>query len=827
MTDQMSFNCPHCKVGLQAPFDAIGRDVTCNKCGKRFIVPAQFEFDAPEPAKAAPRPATGAVAKSGSKSGSNSNSGSKSGNKPGAPAPARPATGPVFTKPEPKAKVQPSSAQKMTQQVTQIASLVALPLIAAVVLGGGAWWFFSGDEAASETTAVTSEQSSGDTKAKADAEAAAAAEVTRLKTEQERRDQESVDKKYREALVKVSQEINQTKPGTTPAAAPGTATPATTSATATAATKADATKTGAVKTPADAAAATPEAPRGKSSIADLVELYGPSVVVVKTNTGNGAGFVAFAPDLIVTNHHVVSGARSFQAIFMDGKRTVTHNVTVVAIDSDNDLALLKLSQPSTAKVLEFADSSAVRSGSEVFAIGNPGMGGTILSQTVSNGIISNTDRVLGKRKFFQTNTAINPGNSGGPLFDLEGKVVGVVTAKATRQENIGFAVPGSLVLDFYKERDGKYRVEGDFVKWEGKQPFERLRRHAGAIALNTYPTDMVLDAERDQLVAISPETNKVIFVDLKERKVVREVFTGTDPISLQFGAKGEIWVANRTSKNLVALDLVSGKINKTLSLTHEPLAFTVGRNSIWFMDSTGQAIVVKTTGKDESEADLFIRSLAIYGAGGDILCGSAKSWLCEFDPDKVQTVISRRRSQKKAIDDFNADARSGSSKASEARREALLKDLADTEKILDKAIKVYNQPAGTDVDFSQKQQSLFVDEPRKRIYFNRCVMDLKDPGKIIGVFKSPEHSLQNSEEIKAFLQKYPYLNQIRAVSPDGSVAASGTHLYNTADFTIIGELPVPTTSIVFHTDNKTLYLGDSINRQVVGIDYRQKEEAGE
>jgi hypothetical protein len=332
----------------------------------------------------------------------------------------------------------------------------------------------------------------------------------------------------------------------------------------------------------------------------------------------------------------------------------------------------------------------------------------------------------------------------------------------------------------------------------------------------------VLDVERDQLVAISPETNKVIFIGLKEHKVIREVFTGTDPVALEMGAKNEIWVANSTSKNLVSLDLTTGKINKTISLIHEPLAFTVGRTSIWFMDHSGQAIVVKASGKDESEADLTIRSLAIYGSGGDILCGSAKSWLCSFDPDKVQTVIYRRRVQKKAVDDFNADVKNGSNRASTDRRDALVKDLADTEKILEKAIKMFNQPAGTDVDFSSKQQTLFVDEAHKRIYFNRCVMDLKDPGKIIGVFKSPEHSLKKSEELRAFLEKYPWLNQIHAVSPDGTVAASGTHLYNTADFTILGELPVPTTAMAFATDNKTLWLGDPINRQVVGIDYREQ-----
>ncbi len=774
MTDLMTFACPHCNAGLKAPYTSAGLEAKCNKCQKTFIVPAQFEFDEP-----APKPAPAAAP----------------GTKPGT-ATNRAHPGPVFVKPEPKPKPKPSSSKQVTDQIVHVASLLALPAIALVVLSVGAWWFLSADKKTdSETSTDATPEATATPAAEPAAAAAAAAEVKRLKADQAR-------------LAKDAEAKNPetTKPESAKVDGTAKATVVPVSATAL------------------VPAATPAGPKVKSSLADLVELYGPSVVMVKTNAGSGAGFVAFAADLIVTNYHVVSGTTSVQVIFFDGKRTDTQSVTVIAIDADNDLALLQLSQPTKAKVLEFADDTALRAGAEVFAIGSPGMGNTILTQSVSNGIISNTERLIGKQKFLQTNAAINPGNSGGPLFDLEGKVVGVVSAKATRQENIGFAVPASLVQTFHRGRDSKYHVEGEFVKWEGKQPFERLRRHAGAIPLNTYPTGMLLDVERDQLIAISPETNKVIFISLKDRKVVREVFTGTDPVALQFGAKNEVWVANSTSKNLVSLDLTTGKVIKTISLLHEPQAFTVGRNSIWFMDHSGDAIVVKTSGKDESEADLSIRSLAIYGSGGDILCGSAKSWLCEFDPDKVQTVIYRRRVQKKAIDDFNADVKNGSNKASTERRDALLKDLADTEKILDKAIKVYNQPAGTDVDFSSKQQTLFVDEVHKRIYFNRCVMDLKEPGKIIGVFKSPAHSLKNSEQLKAFLEKNPYLNQIHAVSPDGTVAASGTHLYNTADFTIIGELPVPTTALTFSTDNKTLYLGDPINRQVVGIDYRATEE---
>ena len=139
-------------------------------------------------------------------------------------------------------------------------------------------------------------------------------------------------------------------------------------------------------------------------------------------------------------------------------------------------------------------------------------------------------------------------------------------------------------------------------------------------------------------------------------------------------------------------------------------------------------------------------------------------------------------------------------------------------------VKEYKQPSDNSAKELNQQPALFVDELRKRIYFNRCVMGLKDPGKIIGVFKDQEHSLRNNENLKAFFDKNPGFNQIRAVSPDGKVAASGTHLYNTDDFSIIMELPIPTSSVIFHPDNKTVYFGDLMNNQVIGFDYRKKAE---
>jgi hypothetical protein len=101
-------------------------------------------------------------------------------------------------------------------------------------------------------------------------------------------------------------------------------------------------------------------------------------------------------------------------------------------------------------------------------------------------------------------------------------------------------------------------------------------------------------------------------------------------------------------------------------------------------------------------------------------------------------------------------------------------------------------------------------------------MDAKDPGKIIGVFKNPEHSLKDNAKLAELFTKYPYYNQILAVSPDGGVAASGTHLYNTEDFTVIDELPVLTTAVVFDPDMRTIHFADPVNGRIASLPYREE-----
>lgn len=767
MSELITFACPSCAAVLRAPYDSAGRSATCNKCGKPFVVPAQLDFgDAPEPAPTrVPTPAAEATGKAA-----------------GAP-PAQQGMDSFFaarTKPPPK----PAS------QLVPLLVKGAVGL--ALIIGGAVTWFsLTGDESPpprndpatpTPTSATAAPATSGGLPPIPTA-AGAIAPV---------------------AVVPPAAPEPIPKPVLTAANL-------------------------AVPTAPQPVVPAPETPVPpvKKSLADLVAELSPSVVVVSTDSGStGAGFLAFEAGMVVTNHHVVRGGRSFTVEFIraakGGERQKVH-ASVVAVDHEHDLALLSAANPWNSKPLVFCDDDEVRSGAEVFAIGNPGMGATILSHTVSNGIISSTDRTIGKQRYLQTNTAINPGNSGGPLMASDGRVVGVVTAKATRQENIGFAVPSSVVKALYAGRAGAFKVDGDFAAWESSIPLAALRDDKGSIPVGGVATAMVHDVERNQLVALVPERNKVLIISLKERKVTKELFTGTEPTDVQLAAgKGVAWVASATAKNFTSINLATQAIDKTITLRHSPLAFTLARDVIWFMDETGKACLVRYTGKDESESLLNIRSLAYNGSRNNILMGDKTSWLFEMDGDKMYTQIIRYRSLMNMVEDFRQKAGAAGQAAAQQRYEQLLAEAKSIDAGLTKSIKVYNQPAGTEVDFSTSQQSLFVDTAHRRIYFNRCAMDAKDPAKIIGVFKSPEHSLKDNPKLAALFSKYPYYNQILAVSPDGGVAASGAHLYSTEDFTVIDELPVLTTAIVFDPDMRTIHFADTVNGRIASMPFREE-----
>jgi serine protease Do len=160
--------------------------------------------------------------------------------------------------------------------------------------------------------------------------------------------------------------------------------------------------------------------------------------------GLGTGVIVAADGYIVTNNHVVRGADELTITLADGRQLKGE---VVGTDSHTDLAVVKVSAGGLTAA-QLGDSSAMEVGDWVVAIGTP-FG---LEQTVTAGIISATGRssvgITDYEDFLQTDAAINPGNSGGPLVSMEGKVVGINTAIASRTgsyNGIGFAIPSNMV----------------------------------------------------------------------------------------------------------------------------------------------------------------------------------------------------------------------------------------------------------------------------------------------------------------------------------------------------------------------------------------------
>lgn len=171
--------------------------------------------------------------------------------------------------------------------------------------------------------------------------------------------------------------------------------------------------------------------------------------------GAGSGFIIDASGLVLTNHHVVQGARNIEVTLFsdplgDPDAVRRFNAKVLGRDPLTDSALLQLEGATDLPVAKLGDSNVMRPGDWVVAIGNP----FSLAHTVTVGVVSATSRpfpVEGRlQRVLQTDAAVNPGNSGGPLLNLRGEVVGVNTAilSATGANvGVGFAVPINLVRD--------------------------------------------------------------------------------------------------------------------------------------------------------------------------------------------------------------------------------------------------------------------------------------------------------------------------------------------------------------------------------------------
>ena len=172
-------------------------------------------------------------------------------------------------------------------------------------------------------------------------------------------------------------------------------------------------------------------------------MYSPAPISI------GSGVIFSNDGYIVTNFHVVSKGRVIKVRLANGKENIAK---IIGFDINSDIAVLKISSEDSLSPINIADSSHIKTGDKVLAIGNPyGIG-----ISVSSGIISATGREYGNPylELIQTDAAINPGNSGGALINEEGNLIGINTkifSKTGAYQGLGFAIPSNNIAEITSE----------------------------------------------------------------------------------------------------------------------------------------------------------------------------------------------------------------------------------------------------------------------------------------------------------------------------------------------------------------------------------------
>ncbi|MDK2959938.1 MAG: hypothetical protein PWP12_122 [Bacillota bacterium] len=243
-----------------------------------------------------------------------------------------------------------------------------------------------------------------------------------------------------------------------------------------------------------------------STITAIAERVGPAVVGIATREpaydwfygayekeGVGSGIIFDQAGYILTNHHVVGGARRITVTLADGRQVPG---SLVGSDPATDLAVVKINASGLTPAV-LGDSTKLRVGELAVAIGNPL--GLEFQRSVTAGIISAVNRTIetddGKllENLIQTDAPINPGNSGGPLLNARGEVIGINTAKARAAEGMGFAIPVSLARPVIEELMAHGRV---LRPWLGVYAAEVNREISAYFDLKATAGIAVLDVYR-------------------------------------------------------------------------------------------------------------------------------------------------------------------------------------------------------------------------------------------------------------------------------------------------------------------------------------------
>lgn len=191
----------------------------------------------------------------------------------------------------------------------------------------------------------------------------------------------------------------------------------------------------------------------QENLPQLVKRVKPAIVAIVTYDEKGEPLITgsgffLRPGQVVTNLHVIRGARSAEIKTLDGKGRIYPVAGTLAIDEEGDLALLSVDLPPDPKRSSELATELPEEGEQVFVIGNP----LKLEGSVSDGIVSAVRELPNIGKIIQITAPISRGNSGSPVYNLKGQVLGVVTIKVTNGQNINLAIGAGRLRELHPDK---------------------------------------------------------------------------------------------------------------------------------------------------------------------------------------------------------------------------------------------------------------------------------------------------------------------------------------------------------------------------------------
>jgi serine protease Do len=369
----------------------------------------------------------------------------------------------------------------------------------------------------------------------------------------------------------------------------------------------------------------------------------------------GSGFIIDPGGIVVTNNHVIGQATDIKVKLKDGRELTA---SLVGSDEKTDLAVLRISPDKPLPAVAWGDSDAARVGDWVIAIGNPfGLGGTVTA-----GIISSRGRDLGAGPyddFIQIDAPINSGNSGGPLFNSEGKVIGVNTAILSPSGGsigIGFAIPSELARKVVAELQQKGSVDRG---WLGVAIQPVTQEVADSLGLKEAKGALVASVTADSPAAKAGlrQGDVITSFDGRPVAVVRDLTRAVADAPIGDRKTVDVWRGDRQ----VSIKVQIGQMPKQMAQNEEPgpggaapaegtaltaLGLTVmpldeAARARFGLDATANGVVVATVARDHDAASKGIRP-------GDIIV-RANDKTVESIADLQSVVNQARTSGRKAV----------------------------------------------------------------------------------------------------------------------------------------------------------------------------------